>query len=157
MQRHVVLFDMRATCQSMASSLFLLWGLELLISYCVTVLGGVHNNATDSHHRKIVFHICKLFATQYIIFQYGGKPLNKEKFLITMLVELIKTVLFLCRIQLKLRLNVIQTLFQRLAISKHFELFMFFLFCHVAIQNIIVLCWNFPPVAKVLLGSMERL
>lgn len=48
--RHVVLFDMRATCQSMASSLFLLWGLVLLISYCVTVLRGVHNNAEDSHH-----------------------------------------------------------------------------------------------------------
>lgn len=47
---HVVLFDMRVTCQSMASSLLLLWGLVLLISECVRVPGGLYNQVEDSHH-----------------------------------------------------------------------------------------------------------
>lgn len=47
---HVLLFDMRVTCQSMASSLLLLWGLVLLISECVRVPGGLYNHAEDSHH-----------------------------------------------------------------------------------------------------------
>lgn len=47
---HVLLFDMRVTCQSMASSLLLLWGLVILISECVRLPWGLYHHAEDSHH-----------------------------------------------------------------------------------------------------------